>query len=57
MLVKGVNDFEDFKNYGQMINASCVIIVDFKANNKKCDENMVEACENLLNRRLIVSAT
>jgi hypothetical protein len=33
--VKGVNDFEQFKNYGQMINAPCVIIADFEAGNKK----------------------
>ena len=38
MPVKGVNDFEEFKNYGRMINASCVIIADFEAENKKCDE-------------------
>ncbi|UZO21984.1 uncharacterized protein OCT59_014362 [Rhizophagus irregularis] len=38
MPVKGVNDFEEFKNYGQMINAPCVIIADFEADNKKCDE-------------------
>ncbi|GBC08876.1 hypothetical protein RclHR1_08450004 [Rhizophagus clarus] len=36
--VKGVNDFEGFKNYGRMINAPCVIIADFEADNKKCDE-------------------
>ncbi|PKB96142.1 hypothetical protein RhiirA5_435370, partial [Rhizophagus irregularis] len=36
--VKGVNDFEEFKNYGRMINAPCVIIADFEADNKKCDE-------------------
>jgi len=35
---KGVNDFEKFKNYGRMINAPCVIIADFEADNKKCDE-------------------
>src|SRR3989337_1133448 len=35
---KGVNDFEEFKNYGRMINALCVIIADFEADNKKCDE-------------------
>src|SRR5215471_3049922 len=39
MPVKGVNDFEQFKNYGRMINAPCVIIADFEAENKKCDEN------------------
>ena len=39
MPVKGVNDFEKFKNYGRMINAPCVIIADFEAENKKCDEN------------------
>ncbi|GBB95633.1 hypothetical protein RclHR1_25800002 [Rhizophagus clarus] len=33
--VKGVNDFEQFKNYGRMINAPCVIIADFEAGNKK----------------------
>ncbi|GBB86700.1 hypothetical protein RclHR1_13090001, partial [Rhizophagus clarus] len=33
--VKGVNDFEQFKNYSRMINASCVIIADFEAGNKK----------------------
>ncbi|PKY27782.1 hypothetical protein RhiirB3_390547, partial [Rhizophagus irregularis] len=38
MSVKGVNDFEEFKNYGRMINAPCVIIADFEADNKKCDE-------------------
>ena len=38
MPVKGVNDFEQFKNYGRMINAPCVIIADFEADNKKCDE-------------------
>ncbi len=35
MLVKGINDFKKFKNYGWMINALYVIIADFKANNKK----------------------
>ncbi|PKB97274.1 hypothetical protein RhiirA5_433436 [Rhizophagus irregularis] len=38
MPVKGVNDFEEFKNYGRMINAPCVIIDNFEADNKKCDE-------------------
>jgi len=38
MPVKGVNDYEEFKNYGWMINAPCVIIADFESNNKKCDE-------------------
>ncbi|GBB99512.1 hypothetical protein RclHR1_35430001, partial [Rhizophagus clarus] len=33
--VKGVNDFEQFKNYGRMINSPCVIIADFEAENKK----------------------
>ncbi|GES76187.1 hypothetical protein GLOIN_2v1481003 [Rhizophagus clarus] len=33
--VKGVNDFEEFKNYGRMINAPCVIIADFETDNKK----------------------
>ncbi|GBB90380.1 hypothetical protein RclHR1_01730028, partial [Rhizophagus clarus] len=33
--VKGVNDFEQFKNYSRMINAPCVIIADFEAGNKK----------------------
>ncbi|GBB96473.1 hypothetical protein RclHR1_27620002 [Rhizophagus clarus] len=28
----------EFKNYGQIINAPCIIIADFKADNKKCDE-------------------
>ena len=35
--VKGVNDFEQFKNYGRMINAPCVIIADFEVDNKKWD--------------------
>jgi hypothetical protein len=35
--VKGVNDFEQFKNYGRMINSPCVIIADFEADNKKWD--------------------
>jgi hypothetical protein len=38
MPVKEINDFEEFKNYGRMINAPCVIIADFEADNKKCDE-------------------
>ncbi|RIA93135.1 hypothetical protein C1645_819763 [Glomus cerebriforme] len=38
MPVKGVNDFEEFKNYGRMINAPCVIIANFEADNKKCNE-------------------
>ncbi|GBB99069.1 hypothetical protein RclHR1_03400021 [Rhizophagus clarus] len=33
--VKGVNDFEQFKNYSRMINAPCVIIADFEAGNKR----------------------
>ncbi|CAG8492072.1 6627_t:CDS:2 [Scutellospora calospora] len=36
--IKDVNDFEKFKNYGQIINAPCVIIADFEADNKKCNE-------------------
>src|SRR5213075_1562071 len=36
--IKDVNDFEEFKNYGRIINASCVIIADFEADNKKCTE-------------------
>ena len=35
--VKGVNDFEQFKNYGRMINSPCVIIADFEADNQKWD--------------------
>src|SRR3989337_4508297 len=35
---KGVDDFMEFKNYGRMMNASCVIIADFESDNKKCDE-------------------
>ena len=38
MPVKGVNDYEKFKNYGRMINAPCVITADFEADNKKCNE-------------------
>jgi len=38
MPVEGVNNFEEFKNYGRMINALCVIIADFESDNKKCDE-------------------
>jgi hypothetical protein len=37
MPVKGVNDFEQFKNYGRMINSPCVIIADFEADNVKWD--------------------
>ncbi|GES85735.1 hypothetical protein GLOIN_2v1480811 [Rhizophagus clarus] len=33
--VKEINDFEQFKNYGRMINSPCVIIADFEAGNKK----------------------
>ncbi|GBB97514.1 hypothetical protein RclHR1_00030071 [Rhizophagus clarus] len=36
--IKDVNDFKEFKNHGRMINAPCVIIADFKADNKKCTE-------------------
>ena len=35
--MKGVNDFEQFKNYGRMINSSYIIIADFEINNKKWD--------------------
>jgi hypothetical protein len=28
----------EFKNYGRMMNALCVIIADFESDNKKCDE-------------------
>ena len=35
---KRVTDFKKFKNYGRMINAPCVIIADFEADNKKCKE-------------------
>jgi hypothetical protein len=35
--LKDINDFEEFKNYGRMINAPCVIIADFEADNKKWD--------------------
>jgi len=35
--VKGVNDFEQFKNYGRMINSPCVIIADFETDNQKWD--------------------
>ncbi|CAG8614742.1 3281_t:CDS:2, partial [Scutellospora calospora] len=38
LLIKDDNDFEKFKNYGRMINAPCVIIADFEADNKKCNE-------------------
>ncbi|GBB92490.1 hypothetical protein RclHR1_20120001 [Rhizophagus clarus] len=37
MPVKDVNDFEEFRNYRRQINASCVIIADFKLLKKKCD--------------------
>ncbi|CAG8502763.1 22496_t:CDS:2 [Cetraspora pellucida] len=36
--IKDINDFEKFKNYGRMINASYVIIADFEADNKKCNK-------------------
>ncbi|UZO14596.1 uncharacterized protein OCT59_006052 [Rhizophagus irregularis] len=35
--VKGVNDFEQFKNYSRMINSPCVIIADFEAANVRWD--------------------
>ncbi|CAG8468425.1 2010_t:CDS:10 [Cetraspora pellucida] len=35
---KGVNNFEKFKNYEQIINALCIIIADFKTDNKKYDK-------------------
>ena len=37
--VKGENDFEQFKNFGRTMYAPCVIIADFEADNRKCDEN------------------
>ncbi len=36
--MKEINDFKEFKNYKQMINVLYVIIVNFEANNKKCNE-------------------
>ena len=53
---KGVNDFEKFKNYGRMINAPCVIIADFEADNKKCNEAYGGQMRKLLNRKLIAFA-
>ena len=38
MPVKGVDDIVEFENYSRMINTPCVIIADFEANNKKCNE-------------------
>ncbi|RGB22411.1 hypothetical protein C1646_776136 [Rhizophagus diaphanus] len=37
--VKGINDFEQFKNFNRIMYYSCVIIADFEADNKRCDEN------------------
>ena len=37
MPVEGVSDFVEFKNFGRMMNAPCVIIADFEADNKKWD--------------------
>jgi hypothetical protein len=53
MPVKGVNDYEKFKNYGRMINAPCVITADFEADNKKCnkayDGRMIKLTEQKAN--------
>ncbi|GET49882.1 hypothetical protein GLOIN_2v1820840 [Rhizophagus irregularis DAOM 181602=DAOM 197198] len=37
--VKGKNDFEEFKNFNRTMYAPCVIIADFEADNRKCNEN------------------
>jgi hypothetical protein len=34
-----VNDFKEFKNIDRMMYAPCVIIADFEADNKKCNES------------------
>ncbi|RGB26672.1 hypothetical protein C1646_770121 [Rhizophagus diaphanus] len=39
LLVKGKNDFEEFKNFNRTMYAPCVIIADFEADNRKCNEN------------------
>ncbi|CAG8657722.1 10276_t:CDS:2, partial [Ambispora leptoticha] len=49
--VKGVNDFEKFKNYGRMINAPCVIIADFEADNKKCDKAYGRSMHKLMKQK------
>ncbi|GBB97709.1 hypothetical protein RclHR1_30460001 [Rhizophagus clarus] len=46
-----VNNFEEFKNYGRMINAPCVIIADFEADNKKCDEAYGESMRKLAEQK------
>ena len=50
---KRVNDYEEFKKYGQMINDLYVIIGDFEADNKKCNEiysgNMIKLTEQKAN--------
>ena len=51
MPVKGVNDYEEFKKYGWMINAPCVIIADFEANNKKCDEEYGGSMQKLAEQK------
>ncbi|GBC08751.1 hypothetical protein RclHR1_08350021 [Rhizophagus clarus] len=51
MPVKGVNDFEEFKNYGRMINAPCVIIADFEADNKKCDKKYGRSIRKLAEQK------
>ena len=56
MPVKGVNDFEEFKNYGRMINAPCVIITEFEADNKKCDEKYGGQMRKLAEQKKSASA-
>ncbi|RIA80758.1 hypothetical protein C1645_838116 [Glomus cerebriforme] len=57
MPVKGVNNFEEFKNYGRMINAPCVIIADFEADNKKCDEAYGGSMRKLAEQKANKNAT
>ena len=51
MPVEGVNNYEEFKNYGRMINAPCVIIADFESDNKKCNEKYGESMRKIAEQR------
>jgi hypothetical protein len=46
--VKGADDFEEFKNFNRTIYAPYIIIADFKADNKKCDENYEENMQKIM---------
>ncbi|UZO15801.1 uncharacterized protein OCT59_007216 [Rhizophagus irregularis] len=49
--VKGKNDFEEFKNFNRTMYAPCVIIADFEADNRKCNENYGENMHKIMEQK------